>query len=48
MFIAGRTLFPVATCEEVAGGKFFVDYKSGHIFIGDDPAGKEFEATARE
>jgi hypothetical protein len=48
VFIGGQALFPVATREEVGPGKFFADQKNLQIFIGEDPAGREVEATSRE
>ncbi|UYZ63894.1 right-handed parallel beta-helix repeat-containing protein [Hymenobacter weizhouensis] len=46
VFVNGARLVQVATKAEVGPGKFYVDYTSKQLYVGDNPGGKTVEATA--
>ena len=46
-FLDGRSLRQVASRGEVAPGTFFVDDAADRVYIGDDPAGRRVELSAR-
>lgn len=45
VFLDGRLLRHVATLAEVRAGRYFFDYATDRIWIGDDPAGHVLEAS---
>ncbi|HUG09754.1 MAG TPA: right-handed parallel beta-helix repeat-containing protein [Opitutaceae bacterium] len=46
VFIDGRALQSVGWEGEVDADSFYIDYKSGNVYIGADPAGRTIEITA--
>ncbi|UYZ62501.1 right-handed parallel beta-helix repeat-containing protein [Hymenobacter weizhouensis] len=46
VYLNGNRLVQVATKAEVGPGKFYVDYGTQQLYLGDNPSGKTVEATA--
>ena len=46
VFINDRPLVPVLTKEAVDVGRFYIDFRSGEIYLADDPNQGEVEIAA--
>jgi parallel beta-helix repeat protein len=46
LFIDDRPLVKVSSKSALTGGRFYIDYAGGKIYLVDDPTGRKVEATA--
>lgn len=47
VFLDGKSLAAVGSLDELSAGEHYIDYEEGIVYIGDDPAGRAVEITAR-
>ncbi len=47
-FVDGKALFQVGSRAQVGPGRFYVDYRTQKLYLGDDPTGKMVEAASKD